>query len=192
MKSVTVKGELSKDGIRKMVREILAYEDELLEQTRLFTNQLAFFGISAAYSKIQGNKYASYIEFGKRYVIGSGKKARTVTMMLVYGKNIDQYIAEWSTDKAGNNIRTAEVNPILMAEYGSGFFADTSGHDNSEGLGGQGTFPDQSHAFDPNGWFWYVDGVKYHSFGEAPSAPMLEAYTEMRTRIYEAAKNVWG
>ena len=60
-----------------------------------------------------------------------------------------------------------------MIEFGSGLRAQNP--KNIPGVG-TGTFPGQTHASDPNGW-WYMDleGNWNHSYGITPQMPMYKA-----------------
>ena len=83
---------------------------------------------------------------------------------------------EWATG-------SAVVDPLLMAEFGSGQFA-VEGH--------RGTFPNQKHAFDPNGWYWRdLSGELHHSRGITPTRPLYKAKEEMTQQIREVAERVF-
>ena len=58
---------------------------------------------------------------------------------------------------------------------------------------GVGTYPDQKHAYDPNGW-WYVDerGQKHHSYGNRAYMPMYHAEEAIIIQIRHIAKEVFG
>ena len=58
---------------------------------------------------------------------------------------------------------------------------------------GTGTFPGQTHAEDPEGW-WYqtLDGVWHHSKGIAPTMPMAKAQAEIYDQIASVAREVFG
>ena len=191
MRKVTLATRLTRKDLNQTIRALKQERQYILELAKVFVNRLAVYGIVAAQGEMAGNKYAPYITFSKRYELGDSDKARPVTVVLVYGKNTAEYIAEWDTNASGTRKRKAVVNPILMAEFGSGFYANTEGYENVGDNAGQGTFPDQVHAFDDIGWFWYEDGVKHHSFGEAPLAPMMHAYEEMRGIIRKVAEEVF-
>jgi hypothetical protein len=100
--------------------------------------------------------------------------------------------SEWRINSSGDT-RTADVSPILMAEFGSGLKADDSYGKRQQVPMGTGTFPEQTHAEDPDGW-WYqtLDGVWHHSYGVSPTYPMMRASVAMTNRISMVAKQVFG
>ena len=88
------------------------------------------------------------------------------------------------------SIKSEEVSPLLMSEFGSGWLAEVL-YD-IQGVG-QGTFPHQKHAFDEEGWNWTTpDGVTHHSMGEPPQPTMFSAIVEMQNSIEEVAREVFG
>lgn len=192
MRRKVFKASLSKGSINKLIADLKDERQRILELAKTFTNKLGYYGVTATYTAMADNKYGPYIEFSKQFVNGGGADAKPITVVIVYGKNVKTYIAKWTTTASGRKEREAEVNPILMAEFGSGFFANTDEHENIGDFAGQGTFPDQVHAFDEFGWSWYENGVKHVSFGEAPAAPMLYAYEEMVRIISRCAREVFG
>lgn len=79
---------------------------------------------------------------------------------------------------------SAVVDPLLMAEFGSGLFA-VDGH--------KGTFPSptaQHNAENPP-WFWSKGGVTYRSYGIEPSKPLFKAYEEMKLQMQTVASQVF-
>lgn len=106
------------------------------------------------------------------------------------------YPVQWMNQ---DGIQEVDINPILMAEFGSGFLASDAGAgaENAEialKLGmGQGTFPGQTHAFQDGGWKWMdLDGEWHESIGIAPSMPVWKAYIEIKSDIEAVAKAVFG
>ena len=91
------------------------------------------------------------------------------------------------------SVSEADVSPILMAEFGSGLRANNAKGKQMDPPMGTGTFPDQTHAEDPNGW-WYKDlnEVWHHSYGVTPTMPVWKAYMEMYDLIESTAKEVFG
>jgi hypothetical protein len=96
-------------------------------------------------------------------------------------------VREW---RYKGTIKSVEVSPLLMAEFGSGWLAEVL--DTVEGVG-QGTFPGQKHAFDKNGWSWTTPDNEFHrSKGEAPTFPMHKAMLEMEFEIDRIGSEVFG
>lgn len=92
--------------------------------------------------------------------------------------------------KTKEGLKSAEVSPLLMAEFGSGQYAQNP--NNIVGVG-QGTFPGQKHAFDEEGWYWVgLDDKLYHSYGIDPSMPMYEASQALFETAVRVAREVFG
>jgi hypothetical protein len=57
---------------------------------------------------------------------------------------------------------------------------------------GQGTFPDQTHAFDKEGWYWMDENDEWHySRGITAKMPMYKASQEIQTIAKRKAKEVF-
>ena len=170
----------SKNGVRKTIRQLEQYRDGLDAKCEKFVSRLAEVGIKTA--QMHAGEYGSYIVFRKEIsTLPNGCRA---LLIATDGQKITR---EW---KYQDGTRTAEVSPLLMAEFGSGWLADVRWK-NISGVG-QGTFPGQTHAFDPYGWWWEdTDGVKHHSKGEAPTYPMYSASIEMLSQMMTIAKEVF-
>lgn len=92
---------------------------------------------------------------------------------------------------------------LLFLEFGAGI--NGVGHELAGQFGmGAGTYPGQTHAFDPQGWWFPTDdpnlavytskktGQMYgHSYGNPPYKPMYQASVEIRHNIEKAAKEVF-
>ena len=82
----------------------------------------------------------------------------------------------------------------LAIEFGSGIRYNPTANPKSSEFGmGVGTFPGQTHADNPDGW-WYLgsDGEWHHSYGVRASMPMYKASVEMRQKIDSIVKEVFG
>lgn len=172
---------LSEKSINHAIGELKQYRYSLETKTETFVRKLLDVGIKVAEQNAGG--YGKYIEFSKE---GKGG-IRTVGYLVAKGKPIT---VEWDYY---NTKKTATVDPLLMAEFGSGKLAEVlfaiSGV-------GQGTFPGQTHAFDEKGWNykeWQSDhnGKWHHSIGAAPTHPMYKADMEMIQQIDAIAREVF-
>ena len=98
-------------------------------------------------------------------------------------------ISQWFR---GGQLVSAEVSSLLISEFGSGWLAKVY-FPAVDGEVGQGTFLDQRHAFDPNGWSWTDENnVTHHSIGERPTHPMYSALMAMIYEINAIAREVFG
>ena len=82
---------------------------------------------------------------------------------------------------------------VLFLEFGAGVYLGY-GHPNPMEYG-PGTYPGQTHAMDPGGWYLPKDvfgksGV--HTYGNPPSAAMYQTGKGLREMVEQAAKAVFG
>jgi hypothetical protein len=82
---------------------------------------------------------------------------------------------------------------VLILEFGAGVTYG-NGHPQAAEFGyGPGTYPGQTHAFDPKGW-WYTgsDGKGHHSYGNVPSMVMYITGIELEQEVERVAKEVFS
>lgn len=171
---------LDKKSINKALKEIEKYKQSLADKRELFLERLLDVGISVAEEHRSG--MGKYILFRKEVTNDPDK-----SIGVLIGENRQTIKSEWKT-KEGT--KTAELSPILFAEFGSGFLAEVL-FDNVEGVG-QGTFPGQTHAFDDGGWWWMgMDDEWHHSYGFKPTHPMYNAEVKMLEQIETIAREVF-
>jgi len=173
--SLTRKGDID-----KAIRELHEYQKDLNWRLGEFFKRLMDVGIQTAQDN--SGQYRRYIRFEKQISV-SNDGAEGI-LIATDGVKI---IREWIYN---GGIKTAEVSPLLMAEFGSGWLSKVL--DNVGGVG-QGTFPGETHAFEKDGWWWTTpDGEKHHSIGEAPTFPMHSALIAMEFEVDRIAKEVFG
>ena len=179
---------LTKSGsIERAIKELEAYKKSLNQKTERFVNALMEVGIQAA--KEHSGKYAGMISFTKQ--LNQTVNGCNGVLIATDGQRV---ITEWYASKKDaekhRNVRSYEISPLLLAEFGSGWLANVLG--NVAGVG-QGTMPNSmGHATDPDGWYWYDDNaVKHHSIGEAPTYPMHNASMAMMSQIEQIAREVF-
>lgn len=174
------KSDLSVKGINNLIKQLEDYQQSLIQKCETFVKRLAEEGITVAQENT-GN-FGKYIAFS----VETEPDVYGCTAILL-ATDTGTIRSEWQTK---DGIKTADVSPLLMAEFGSGLKAqnpfDVSGV-------GTGTFPGGSHGSDPNGW-WYMDldGVWHHSYGMSPKQPMYKATMAMQEKIIEIAMEVFG
>ena len=153
----------SPGSVKAFEKQITNYKKDLERKARAGLHALADAGIEVA--KANCGEYGQFIVFSKKVnsLSGGGAKGE----ILAVGTPVKRLRAKMEID----------MNPLLMAEFGSGFHAEVL--DEVPGVG-QGTFPGQTHAFDEGGW-WYVDfeGNSHRSTGETPTHPMHNAALEI-------------
>lgn len=168
------------NGIDTIIKKLEDYEKDLTDKCVSLVNRLQDIGIQTAYANT--GQYAGMILFYK-----SLTPTENGADGLLIGTDSQKIVREW---RYNGGIKSAVVSPLLMSEFGSGWFAEVL--DVIPGVG-QGTFPGQTHAFDSQGWFWTdTDGNKHHSMGEEPTHPMHNAYIEMLAEIDSVASEVFN
>lgn len=183
-KTITV--ELSKKSIQAAIEELKDYKSWIRQQMNVFVDELLNVGIKTgrriSRSTATPKDYRGAIVFSKEITTSDGEVEGL--LIATDGKKIER------TWKTKNGIRTVEISPSLMSEFGSGWLSVVL--DNVPGVG-QGTFPGQIHATDPNGWYWKdEDGTLHHSIGEAPSFPVHRAMLEMMRQVDEIGRKVFS
>jgi len=91
--------------------------------------------------------------------------------------------SEWDGGK------TEDISPVLMAEFGSGWYAENNSDDDR---GGQGKLNKYGHAFNRKGWSWTENGKPFHSLGERPTRPMYTAYVTLVKEAGNIIRRVLG
>lgn len=171
---------LSVSSIRQLQKDLEAYRDSLTDKCKELVQRLAEQGITVAKQNV-GN-FGKYIIFSVK-TEPSKDGCKGILLATETGKIINQ----WQTSEG---MKSADVSPLLMVEFGSGWRAKNPM--NVSGVG-QGTFPNQTHAFDKEGWYWTdLEGNLHHSYGISPKAPMYHAAMEMQQIVIKTAKEVFG
>lgn len=174
------KADLSVKGIENLKKQLIDYKSNLNKKCETFVRKLAEAGIEVA--KHNTGSFGTYITFSvKTEQNKNGCKA------ILIATNTGIIKSEWKTQ---DGVKSADISPLLMCEFGSGLKAENPM--NVPGVG-TGTFPGQTHATDPQGW-WYMDlnGEWHHSYGISPKAPMYHATMEIQQKVTQVAKEVFG
>ena len=92
---------------------------------------------------------------------------------------------------------------VLFLEFGSGIGGGGHPEAGDNGMG-PGTYPGQSHAFDPNGWWFQTDDERLivwrdkegngwgHSYGMAPAMPMYNGVKSAEQQLEALIKEVFA
>lgn len=161
------------DNLDDLIDYLEDYKNGLDDKARLISDRLADVGITIARQNV-GGEYGSYLIFGKEF---DGDNC------IFYATDSGDIHVTWDGSEG------YDVSPLLLCEFGSGQFADNPF---SVPLPvGQGTMPKQTHAFDPNGWWWKVNGETHHSIGVPPDSPMYHASLEIMDKVVEVAREVF-
>lgn len=175
------KADLSVKGIEQLKKDLLNYKENTLPNLlKQYVTALTHEGISVGEQNVGG--FSKYITFSiQTEVSKDGCKA------LMLASETGKIISTW---KSYGEIKSAEVSPLLMAEFGSGWGAENPMQ--IPGVG-QGTFPGQTHAFDKEGWYWTDedDNLNY-SKGITAKMPMYKASIRIQEIAIKKAKEIFG
>ena len=160
---------LSKSSVEKAIKQLEDYQESLLTKNDLFVMKLARLGVDIAEQQIamadgDSNKYHDI-----RIIPHSFGNYSQATIRL-------------------------DGEDILFIEFGSGIHYNPTDPEHASKFGfGVGTYPDQKHAFDPDGW-WYRDSIgdKHHSYGTRATSPMLKASNIIINEVRRIAREVYG
>lgn len=179
-----IKVKLSYEGLGELKKFLEEYRDSLNDKCATLVKRLAQEGISVAEQNV--GSFGKYLIFS---VETEDPQADGCKAYAIAGES-GKIISQWKT-KEGT--QSAEVSPLLLAEWGSGVRARPAETLENGMKVGQGTFPGQKHAFDKEGWYWQdLSDQWHHSDGVSPSMPMYHAYAGMKTKIREIAREVFG
>lgn len=181
---------LSESSIQNLINQLEQYKRvEFPNKMQEFVNRLADVGISVARANTGvlddiGN-VSSLVSFSKKV----SNNQHGVTAIMIMADKMPLLKSWFGKD---GEVKSAEVSPSLMYEYGSGFEA-LDLNENKNPQGGQGTFPGQEHAFDVGGWKWKdLDGTWHYSKGISPTTPMYKATMEIYNQVISVAREVFG
>jgi len=167
---------LNTQDINDAINRIKWYKSFLQWKLEQFVSELAEIGIEVIQDNIKVEYDGEVRNFGDAVTFQKDIKGDDEAVTCVLIAEGHPYLKEWLTG-------SAKVNPLLMAEFGSGAWAIGAA---------QGTFPNQKHANHPP-WFWRdMQGRAHMSYGNEPSRPMLKAKEEMEQQIREVANRIFG
>lgn len=112
--------------------------------------------------------------------------------------------AQYDGESSGNTVRSrqdgpnkytvrAEGDTVLFLEFGAGITYWTRYSEAEKNGMGPGTYPGQTRAFSPGGWYFYdSSGTVHHTYGNPPSMAMYNATKEIQMRAPRIAQEVFG
>lgn len=160
----------SPSSIDNAIKEIRDYQNSLERKCEILVDRISDIGLQCVKAVLSRHRS------GSGATIGSAR-------------------IEFSTQ---GSIKSASIvvesDAILFLEFGSGIkYNQSEAHPKASELGyGVGTYPNQTHAFDENGW-WYQDddGVWKHSYGIKADMPMYKGAMKMHNELVRVAKEVF-
>ena len=166
-----IKVELSQAGIQRAIREVKGYKADFMRKQQILIDRLSKIGLDVVRQ----------------------------TMESIPAEEKGSYYTEIINNSRGDIIGAAirlSGSKILFIEFSSGITYGTppGGYPLPSGSKyGYGTYPGQSHALSPNGW-WYIDenGEKHHSYGNRAYMPMFRSEQAIILAVQEVAKEVFS
>lgn len=177
----TISFGLSVREVQAAIKEIKVYQNGLNRKCEELCRRLTQEGILIAQTHIGSSSFGKYIHLGSEITQQqAGCKA------ILYMEDTTKIKSEWQTKES---VRSAEVSPMLMLEFGSGLKAENPA--NIPGMG-TGTFPGGKHGSEPGWYYMDLEGNWHYLTGISPKMPMYYAGKELRKKIVAIAKEVFG
>jgi len=171
-----IDARLSTKSITEAINKVKWFQSNLQYRLEMFVSELADVGISVARANTFVEYDEQYINMGDLLEFSKSIESVDGSVVCTLTATGQVYTKEWAHGMA-------QVNPLLMAEFGSGANA-IEGH--------RGTFPNQHVAF-LESWKWTDNSGQVHeSSGSVPSRPMLRAKEEMVNQIQTVAQRVFN
>lgn len=171
---------LSVREVQEAIKELKTYQGDLNRKCEELCRRLTSEGIQIAQSHIGNSGFGKYIHLGSEITPQqAGCKA------IFYMEDTAKIKSEWQTKEG---VRSAEVSPTLMIEFGSGQKAENPAK--IPGVG-TGTFPGGKHGNEPGWYYMDLEGNWHYSTGISPKMPMYYAGKELRERVLEIARQVF-
>lgn len=178
----TISFGLSVREVQNAIKELRQYQTDLNRKCEELCRRLTEEGMLIAQAHIGDSGFGKYINLSSEL-----NPERAGCRAVLYMEDASKIKSEWRT-KEGT--KSATISPMLMLEFGSGLKAQ-----NPAGISGvgTGTFPGQTHAENPEGWYYMdLEGNWHHSTGVTAKMPMYFAGKEMREKVVEIAREVFG
>ena len=180
MAKKTIKINLFDGGksLQQAIRQIEQYKNDLPRKCEEICRRVSEIGQQTALVAI------NEVPQGKAVTLKmdiDSSKTGCKAVLIATGKNVSS-----SDDRS--------FNLLLAIEFGAGIhYNKSSSNPKSKDFKlGVGTFPDQTHAFDSNGWYYLGDdGEWHHSYGVKATMPMYKAGTEIRKNIDKVVREVF-
>lgn len=172
---------LSVKEVQNAIKKVKAYKNDINHKCEELCRRLTAEGIQIAQSHIGSSSFGKYLHLGSEITPQQiGCKA------IFYMEDATKIKSEWQTK---DGVRSAEVSPSLMIEFGSGQKAENLAK--IPGVG-TGTFPGGKHGNEPGWYYMDLEGNWHYSTGISPKMPMYYAGKELRERVLEIARQVFS
>ena len=171
---------LSISEVQNAIKEIKTYQNNLNRKCEELCFRLCQEGIQIARAQIGESGFGRYIRLSSEIT-----PQKAGCKVIFYMEDTTKIKSEWQTL---DGVKSAEVSPMLMLEFGSGQKAENPA--NIEGVG-TGTFPGGKHGNEPGWYYMDLEENWHYSTGISPKLPMYYAGKELRERVLTIAKDVF-
>lgn len=171
---------LSVREIQNAIKEVKQYQNDLNRKCEELCRRLTAEGIIIAQAHIGSSGFGKYIRLSSE-ITPEQAGCRAV----FYMEDSQKIVSQWQTLEG---VKSAEVSPALMLEFGSGLKAENPA--NIPGVG-TGTFPGGTHGNEPGWYYMDLNGEWHYSSGVSPKMPMYFAGKELRDKVVAIAKEVF-
>lgn len=169
------------------------YQKQLNQKTKLFVDRLADAGINVA--NLNPGYYAAHYVIDKK-----DESTGDEIVVIVYGQDTDKIVSTWYHN--GEEV-SAEISPILMAEFGAGWLAEVPQYPvtgNKPSGVGRGSHSKYGRGYQDDWWWTKVvdhhpisnERATQHKAEMTPTHPMYEAVSYMFHEGNRIAKEVFG
>lgn len=169
---------LSQSSIKQLQKDLQAYQQEVIQKTKILAKRLAEIGVKVAEAKIGESPLGKYVTL-KTDITEEKAGCRAILIATGEVKQSEGY---------------ADFNTLLAIEFGAGIHYNPTPNPNADKFGlGVGTFPGQIHAFD-DGWYYWDDKAQewHYTHGVKATMPMYSASMEIIQSVVKTAKEVFG
>lgn len=172
---------LSVREIQNAIKEVKQYQNDLNRKCEELCRRLTAEGIIIAQAHIGSSGFGKYIRLSSE-ITPEQAGCRAV----FYMEDSQKIVSQWQTLEG---VKSAEVSPALMLEFGSGLKAENPA--NIPGVG-TGTFPGGTHGNEPGWYYMDLSGEWHYSSGVSPKMPMYFAGKELRDKVVAIAKEIFN
>lgn len=172
-----IKMRLCESDIRKAAKQVEQYAGRLVTCCNVFAGRLADLGMTVANAKIGQSPLGKYVKLNVKY---EPKSKGCKAILFAQGATL--------------NTPSGSIQTLMMVEFGSGIHYNHDQNPKASQFGmGVGTYPEQTHAFQEEGWYFMDEsGEWHHSYGVKATMPMYSADIEMIQNIRRIAREVFS
>lgn len=172
---------LSVREVQNAIKEVKQYQSDLTQKCEELCRRLTAEGIQIAQAHIGSSGFGKYIRLSSE-ITPQQAGCRAV----LYMEDSQKIVSQWQTLEG---VKSAEVSPALMLEFGAGLRAENPA--NIPGVG-TGTFPGGTHGNEPGWYYMDLNGKWHYSSGVSAKMPMYFAGKELRDKVVAIAKEVFS